>query len=239
MTTMDRQTLIERLRGIEWDDFEVKEATGGLPKNAYETVSAFANTSGGWIVFGVKESKPGFEVVGVPDPDAMQNDFLGACRSAEKFSRPVEVRPHHFSLDGSSVLAFYVAPARRFDKPVRVRIDKGWHTYVCVADRSLARLATGESAIRTREILEHLEQLRLVEPLGGDGSHIRLAHPAKLTKPGDHHVPAPAVQVAEQVAEQVSEQVQRLILGLGDRTLSTTELMVGLTLQHRDRKSVV
>jgi ATP-dependent DNA helicase RecG len=135
MTAMERETLLERLRGIEWDDFEVKEASGGVPKTAYTTVSAFANTSGGWIVLGVRESKKRFEIVGVSDPDTMQNDFLGSCRSTEKFSRPVEVRPHHFTIEGRSVLAFYIVPARRFDKPVRVRVDKAWFAYIRVAAR--------------------------------------------------------------------------------------------------------
>ncbi|MEA3641735.1 MAG: putative DNA binding domain-containing protein [Lamprobacter sp.] len=135
MDTLDRETLLERLRGIEWDDFEVKRAAGGVPKDAYTTVSAFANTAGGWIVFGVKEVKRRFEIVGVDDPDGMQNDFLGGCRSTEKFSRPVEVRPHHFVIDGHTVLAFYVAPSRRFDKPIRVRVDKAWYAYIRVAAR--------------------------------------------------------------------------------------------------------
>ncbi|HQP89298.1 MAG TPA: ATP-binding protein, partial [Thermoanaerobaculia bacterium] len=50
---MDREELLDRLRGYEWDDFEVKAAQGGLPEDAYKTVSAFANSSGGWLVFGV------------------------------------------------------------------------------------------------------------------------------------------------------------------------------------------
>ena len=52
---MEREELIERLKGYEWTDVEVKEAHGGVPKSAYETVSAFANTKGGWLVFGVRE----------------------------------------------------------------------------------------------------------------------------------------------------------------------------------------
>jgi ATP-dependent DNA helicase RecG len=135
MTAMDRETLLERLRGIEWDDFEVKEALGGVPKSAYETVSSFANTAGGWIVFGVKESRRRFEVIGVADPDAIQNDFVGACRSIDKFSRAVEVRPQHFVLDGRSVLVFHIAPARRFERPIRVRVDKAWFAYIRVAAR--------------------------------------------------------------------------------------------------------
>ncbi len=47
---MTREELYKRLTDIEWDDFEVKEAKSELPKSIWETVSAFSNTSGGWIV---------------------------------------------------------------------------------------------------------------------------------------------------------------------------------------------
>jgi ATP-dependent DNA helicase RecG len=42
---MTREILLQRLSDIEWDDFEVKEASRELPKNIWETVSAFSNTS--------------------------------------------------------------------------------------------------------------------------------------------------------------------------------------------------
>jgi ATP-dependent DNA helicase RecG len=132
MQAIDRESLLERLRGIEWDDFEVKEAAGGVPKSAYETVSAFANTSGGWLVFGVKETKAGFVVTGLVNPELMQGDFIGTCRNLDKFSRPVELRPHQFAIDSLAVLAFYVVPSRRFDKPLRLKTDKGWSTYIRV-----------------------------------------------------------------------------------------------------------
>lgn len=51
---MSKEELLQRLNDIEWDDFEVKEASGGLPKSMWETVSAFSNTAGGWIILGVK-----------------------------------------------------------------------------------------------------------------------------------------------------------------------------------------
>ena len=47
--------MIKKLQDIEWDDFEVKEAKSEVPKNSWETVSAFSNTAGGWLVFGVKK----------------------------------------------------------------------------------------------------------------------------------------------------------------------------------------
>jgi len=35
---MNLQELLERLKDIEWDNFEVKEAAGELPKSLWETV---------------------------------------------------------------------------------------------------------------------------------------------------------------------------------------------------------
>ena len=64
---MDKKKLLEKLDELEWEDFEVKEAKNSIPKNSFETVSAFANTSGGWLVFGVKQSGKKFEIIGVED----------------------------------------------------------------------------------------------------------------------------------------------------------------------------
>jgi predicted HTH transcriptional regulator len=44
---MTKDTLLQRLSDIEWDDFEVKGASRELPKSIWETVSAFSNMAGG------------------------------------------------------------------------------------------------------------------------------------------------------------------------------------------------
>ena len=54
---MDKDELIARLRRYEWNDVEFKQAQRGVPDTAYETVSAFSNTAGGWLVFGVKDTR--------------------------------------------------------------------------------------------------------------------------------------------------------------------------------------
>jgi ATP-dependent DNA helicase RecG len=52
---MDKEELINLIHAHEWKEVEFKEAQKKVPKSAYETVSAFANTEGGHLVFGVKK----------------------------------------------------------------------------------------------------------------------------------------------------------------------------------------
>jgi len=66
---VNRQELLKRLKGHEWTDVEFKEAQQDVPKSAYETVSAFSNTHGGWLVFGIREADTGYEVAGVANVD--------------------------------------------------------------------------------------------------------------------------------------------------------------------------
>ena len=57
---MNKTELIEKLQDIEWEDFEVKEAKSEIPKSSWETVSAFSNTAGGWLIFGVRKKGKGY-----------------------------------------------------------------------------------------------------------------------------------------------------------------------------------
>ncbi|MBK8211734.1 MAG: ATP-binding protein [Rhodospirillales bacterium] len=60
---LSRGQLLERIKGGEWSDLEVKAAQHEVPRSAYETVSAFANTSGGHLVFGVQQNGEELEIV--------------------------------------------------------------------------------------------------------------------------------------------------------------------------------
>ena len=49
----------DRITAFETFDLEFKSAKGGIPGSFWETYSSFANTQGGEIFLGVKQTKEG------------------------------------------------------------------------------------------------------------------------------------------------------------------------------------
>jgi ATP-dependent DNA helicase RecG len=120
---MNRDDLLKRLERFEWTDFEVKKAQMGVPNNAYDTVSAFANTTGGYLVFGVGQNGDRFEIVGVIEFDRVQNEFFSTLRNRGKISVQVDTKNDVIEFEGKRVLSFYVPEAQVRDKPVHLNRD--------------------------------------------------------------------------------------------------------------------
>ena len=115
---MTREELLDRLQKYEWTDIEFKEAARAAPKSVYETVSAFANTAGGWLVFGVRDDGGSFEVAGVIEVDKVQNEFLSTLRSQQKVNRSIDVGEDVVEAGGKTLLVFHIPEASRSEKPV-------------------------------------------------------------------------------------------------------------------------
>ena len=96
---MTKEELLTRLGGTEWNDLEFKEAKHEVPKTSWETVSAFSNTYGGWLIFGVKESKVNgtslYDIQGVDRAEKIENDFVAVLRSNGKFNQRISVQVAH------------------------------------------------------------------------------------------------------------------------------------------------
>jgi len=117
---MTRNELIAALNSIEWTDVEFKEASWEVPKSALSTVSAFANTEGGHLVFGVKEANGAFTITGVIDADKVQNSFLGQVRDLNKISGILPITASAHNMPDGMVLVFFVPEAVRNQKPIYV-----------------------------------------------------------------------------------------------------------------------
>ena len=78
---MNMQELKELIYQGEKGDIECKKAEKSVPKSAYESYSAFANTKGGYIILGVREDKTKtdpkdrFIIQGIEDAPKQKEDF--------------------------------------------------------------------------------------------------------------------------------------------------------------------
>ncbi len=134
--SMTKDELISRMKGYEWTDFECKRAQRDVPKDAYSTVSAFANTQGGWLLFGVTEKNGMLEASGV-DPDAfdrVQNAFLTTLRAGQKLNQIINATPYVYDIDGKRILAFHIPELERHRKPVYLN-GNPWDSYIRRAAR--------------------------------------------------------------------------------------------------------
>lgn len=120
---MNQDELIQLLSAHEWNDVEFKEAQTDVPRSTYETVSAFANTEGGHLVFGVRKDGTSFEVVGVLNVDKVQGDFLTVLRQVEKVSIILDVEENLHQYEEKHILVFYVPEVHRSRKPVYLNGD--------------------------------------------------------------------------------------------------------------------
>ena len=125
MKPMTFNDLKLRLHGLEWNDIEFKEASGGIPQKIWRAVSAFSNTRGGWIVFGIRESDGRYTIQGIVNADEVQNGFIGTLRQRGKFSCGIAFQESLIDAEGQNVLTFYIPEVSRTEKPVHIDGDLG------------------------------------------------------------------------------------------------------------------
>lgn len=117
---------------------EAKTASQGKPEKYYDTVSSFANTMGGTILFGIEESKTKnkteFIPVGVYDVSDLQKNVTNLCST--EFEPTVRPRISVIDIDGKNVVAVEIDMLNQRNKPCYYK-PKGLHNgaYIRVGDR--------------------------------------------------------------------------------------------------------
>lgn len=110
-----------------------QDGRGELPKSAFETYAAFANTEGGMILLGVSEEKDGKLVAtGLLDPEKVIQDFWNQINNRQKVSRNLltdkDVQRHSLT-NGRWAVTIQVPRASRQDRPVFINGNPLTGTY--------------------------------------------------------------------------------------------------------------
>ena len=132
------EELVKKLKFGEWNEIEFKAAKFEIPAKILRTVSAFANTNGGLIVFGVTEIDGELTITGVKDVDRVQSEFLNLARNPEKISLNLPISAQALHFDDRHVLCFRIPEAPVQEKPVFLNkelsasyIRKGANNFRC------------------------------------------------------------------------------------------------------------
>lgn len=120
----------------EADDIEFKTALGRdgkgcLPKDFFETYSAFANTMGGKIFLGVELKKNTVVIHGIEDVDKVKKQLFDSLNNPEKASINLvnrnDVNVHE--IENKTILEVSVKEALRQEKPVYINGNPYSGTY--------------------------------------------------------------------------------------------------------------
>lgn len=114
--TVETSALIERLRrlGVEPPDVEVKSGADGLPTSVSETISAFANGTGGTLLLGIDEGTGFVPAVGF-DAAAIRDALADAC--ANKVEPPCRAPIEIEEVEGALVVRLDVPELDPVEKP--------------------------------------------------------------------------------------------------------------------------
>ena len=121
------------LNQTECDDIEFKSAAGGFPSSFWETYSAFANTDGGTIVFGVKETNGKFSLNGLSEEqiEKYKKDFGNGVNNPSTISCNLmnENNVRDAEYKGYRFLLFFIPRASKDQRPVFKTTDPYNGTY--------------------------------------------------------------------------------------------------------------
>lgn len=107
-----------RRRGTDLSDIEVKAASGGLPKSARETLSAFSNGSGGVLILGLDESSD-FQPAVPFDAVAIRDALADACH--DQLHPPVRAEIEIVEVDSAPLVVALVPELDHRQKPCYVK----------------------------------------------------------------------------------------------------------------------
>ncbi len=133
MTKEPKSHIIKAFPNAESDIIEYKSAKGGFPNEFWKTYSAFANTSGGIIVLGVREKKGQFYFDGLDEAhiEKYKKEFWNSVNNRNTISINLlkEDDVKEYKYNERLFLIFNIPSANRTQKPVYLTPNPFKNTY--------------------------------------------------------------------------------------------------------------
>lgn len=118
---MKLTTLDEILALKESSQVEYKKAKTDFPKDAWKTYSAFANTSGGYLILGISEDHQGNPTItGVENPEKIISSFCSSLADRNKVSLNLieNTDINTVIIDDKAIISIHIKEAPITSKPV-------------------------------------------------------------------------------------------------------------------------
>jgi ATP-dependent DNA helicase RecG len=129
----EKLNLFDDLSFYEGVDVEYKAAKGGLPRDLWETYSAFANTEGGSIWLGITQCPTELDLHGLSEPEKLLVDFWNTVNNRSKTSANLlqdgDAQIVRLKSSNRAVIRIIVPRADRHQRPVYVGSDPMRGTY--------------------------------------------------------------------------------------------------------------
>lgn len=117
---------------IEFKQASGKDGLGKVPKSFWETYSAMANTSGGYVFFGVKEKNGAIsDITGVEQPDVIKKELWDTLNNPQKVSANIidEKNVDINRIANKQIIRIYIPQATRKHRPIFINGNPFKGTY--------------------------------------------------------------------------------------------------------------
>ncbi len=168
ISTLEDISALKESVDVECKLAQGRDKKGKLPKDFWETYSAFANTQGGDVFLGIREKADGvFELAGIEEPQKVIDELWTSVNNPQKASACVlrDRWVRIITIEGQSIVHVHVPQATRKQRPVYLNGNPITGTYVRFNSTDQRQ---SEEAVR-RMLAEQVEDTRDGEILAGYG----------------------------------------------------------------------
>ena len=167
ITSLDDISALSENYEVECKLAAGRDGKGDLPKDFWPTYSAFANSYGGDVILGLKESKKGFKLNGISKLQKLKDDLWSTLNDPKKISTNLLQEKHvkTVEIDGCSLIQISIPQANRKQKPVYINNNPLTGTY---KRRNSGDFRCDKETVK-RMMAEQVEESRDTELLKGYG----------------------------------------------------------------------